>query len=65
MTPAEKTQEIMNKLSNECLIKDDKCKEAALIAVEQILELFYPIITQEQEKIFNYWYEVKTEIEKL
>jgi hypothetical protein len=65
MTPKEKATQLVDEFSNECLLTKEGGKVAALIAVYQILELYYPIMTNQDEKIFNYWYEVKNEIEKL
>jgi hypothetical protein len=73
MTPKEKAKELYNKCNPHCLTKsfygDDierqSTKQCALIAVDEILlaidwhEYEYP---NEQ---FEYWHEVKTEIENL
>lgn len=67
MTPKDKAQELFNKFKNELdwiekdytvdLYRD--IRKCALIAVDEIWSLL------ESSKQFNYWSEVKEEIEKL
>lgn len=40
-------------------------KESALIAVDEILEMDLPILEEDADTFYDYWEEVKQEIEKL
>ena len=59
MTPKEKAQDLVNKYSNECLLTKEGGKVAALIAVYEL------ILDAYNNYYYNYWQEVKQEIEKL
>ena len=69
MTPKEKAKELVDKFSNECLLTIDGGKVAALIAVDEIIKECYnwngSDNVQWETKRFDYWNEVKQEIEKL
>lgn len=62
MTPRGKAKELVNKFSNECLLTPDGGKVAALIAVDEIKKILYD---QDFMIRYDYWFEVKKEIEKL
>lgn len=74
MTPKEKAQELVDKFieftqdwdARDGYINDEfRAKECALIAVDEILEMDLPILEEEADKFYDYWEEVKQEIEKL
>ena len=69
MTPREKASELVDKFSNKCLLTTDGGKVAALIAVDEIIKECYnwngSDNVQWETKRFDYWNEVKQEIEKL
>jgi len=69
MTPREKASELVDKFSNKCLLTTDGGKVAALIAVDEIINECYnwngSDNVQWETKRFDYWNEVKQEIEKL
>ena len=69
MTPREKAKELIDKFSNECLLTISGGKVAALIAVDEIIKECYnwngSDNVQWETKRFDYWNEVKQEIEKL
>ena len=60
--PKEKASELVDKFSNECLLTTDGGKVAALIAVDEIKRILYD---QDSMIRYDYWFEVKKEIEKL
>ena len=62
MTPKEKAKELVDIFSNECLLTTDGGKAAALIAVDEIKRILY---SQDLMIRYEYWFEVKKEIEKL
>jgi len=62
MTPREKASELVDKFSNKCLLTTDGGKVAALIAVDEIKRILYD---QDSMIRYDYWFEVKKEIEKL
>lgn len=62
MTPKEKAKELVDKFSNECLLTTDGGKVAASIAVDEIKRILYD---QDLMIRYDYWFEVKQEIEKL
>jgi len=66
MTPKDKAIELVDKFSNEILLTINGGKVAALIAVDEILNI-YQIKNAAFEfyELRNYWQDVKTEIEKL
>jgi hypothetical protein len=62
MTPKEKAIEIYTKMYNEIYtsyVTDFVAKQCAIIAVDQILEIIY------SNYDWEYWLEVKKDIEKL
>ena len=61
-TPKEKAKELVDIFSNECLLTTDGGKAAALIAVDEIKKILY---SQDLMIRYDYWFEVKKEIEKL
>jgi len=67
--PKEKAKELVDIFSNECLLTTDGGKTAALIAVDEIIKECYnwngSDNVQWETKRFDYWNEVKQEIEKL
>lgn len=70
MTPKEKAFEIFWEYIYEVVAKPEKAKKCALIAVDEILEIcsldcLTNLNNHEFEAKFNYWNEVKQEIEKL
>ena len=60
--PTEKAKELVDKFSNECLLTTDGGKVAALIMVDGIKKILYD---QDSMIRYDYWFEVKQEIEKL
>ena len=60
--PKEKASELVDKFSNECLLTTDGGKVAALIAVDEIKRILYD---QDSMTRYDYWFEVKKEINKL
>ncbi len=69
MSAKDKAIELVEKFSNECLLTVTGGKVAALIAVEEIIEECYKWSgednsTWDRER-FNFWTEVKREIENL
>ena len=65
MTPKEKAKELVDKFSNECLLKTDGGKVAALIAVDEIKKILYKQNLMIRLIRYDYWVKVKKEIEKL
>ena len=62
MTPKEKAKELVDTYSYACLLTTDGGKVAALIAVDEIKKILY---NQDSMTQYDYWYEVKKEVEKL
>ena len=60
--PKEKAKELVDKFSNECLLTIGGGRVAALIAVDEIKRILYD---QDLMIRYDYWFEVKKEIEKL
>ena len=60
--PKEKAKELVDKFSNECLLTIGGGRVAALIAVDEIKRILYD---QDSMIRYDYWFEVKQEIEKL
>lgn len=74
MTPKEKAQDLVNKMLDKQEYSDVyqergiiswSAKQCALIAVDEILEMDLPILEEDADKFYDYWQEVKHEIEKL
>jgi hypothetical protein len=63
MTPKEKAAELIVNYQLKCKsLNYDEAKQCALIAVDEIKTLLYDADRMYQ---YDYWYEVKQEIEKL
>jgi len=67
MTPQEKAKQLVDKFSNECLLKTEGGKVAALIAVDELIKSvpYFDNMHFFDEGAGEYWVEVKQEIEKL
>ena len=67
MTPKEKAKELVDKMLYCYQGHIDKytSKQCALISVGEILEMDLPILEEDADKFYDYWEEVKHEIEKL
>ena len=66
MEPKDKAKELVDKFSNEILLTINGGKVAALIAVDEIIKQLVSIEKAPNNKsAFQYWEEVKQEIEKL
>jgi hypothetical protein len=64
MTPNEKAKKLVDKFYNEVKYME-RAKQCALIAVDEILESHYKLLFGVKTSIYEYWQEVKQEIEKL
>jgi hypothetical protein len=64
MTPKEKALEIIDKYSNTVFMDDYETKRCALIAINEIIDSF-TINNYSDANNYEYWKEVKTEIENL
>ena len=62
MTPKEKALELYKKFRNEypVLAANARAKQCALIAVDEIQSIYYRLTDE-----YNFWQQVKTEIENL
>jgi hypothetical protein len=68
MTPKEKAKELFDKyvdLSGIFVGDYESEKSMCLIAVDEILESHYKLLSGVNTTIYKYWIEVKQEIEKL
>jgi endonuclease III-like uncharacterized protein len=71
MTPKEKAKEIVEKFKNDLFkqrgvtIYTEDAILCALIAVDEIIESHYKLLSGVKTSIYKYWQEVKQEIEKL
>ena len=73
MTPKEKAKELIQKYlkMNDGLIEEfipipkEGAKQCALVAVDEILDSHYKLLSGVNTTIYKYWQEVKQEIEKL
>jgi hypothetical protein len=73
MTTKEKANELIKNMEFEIPYIHDPtepqanniAKQCALIAVDEILESHYFVLSGVKPSIYNYWQEVKQEIEKL
>lgn len=66
MKPKEKARELFDKYQiagSQWYV--DTTKNYALIAVDEILEMDLPILEEDADVFYDYWEEVKQEIEKL
>lgn len=61
MTPREKAKELVDTYSYACLLTTDGGKVAASIAVDEIKKILY---SQDLMIRYDYWFEVKQEIDK-
>ena len=64
MTPKEKAEDLLSKyyFQVQTLAKQKQC---ALIAVDEIMKIGWNLPHYDNQEGYNYWYLVKTEIEKL
>jgi hypothetical protein len=72
MTPKEKAEELFNKYATYVVMwagdvntTHQNCKQCALIAVDEILDVIGEYIIEPMIFDIEYWQEVKQEIEKL
>lgn len=74
MTPQEMAKKIFNKYEKKLMYdynnyhytyNFEHCKQCALIAVEEILESHYKLLSGVNQSVYDYWQEVKQEINKL
>ena len=68
MTPKEKAKELVEKYaiwSWTDVCDYEGAKQCALIAVDEILESHYKLLSGVNPSVYKYWQEVKQEIEKL
>ena len=66
MTPKEKAFSLYFKFIRDVIADDQKAKQCALIAVDEIIEEYGTYYKVEVDgKYVSYWQEVKQEIEKL
>lgn len=63
MTPKEKAEDLYGKMRID--LAPILAKQCALIAVDEILEMDLPILEEDADTFYDYWEEVKQEIEKL
>ncbi len=64
MSPKEKAEELFQKMKG-FRVKNSHSKKCALIAVEEIINSHYKLLGGVNTSIYNYWEEVKQELEKL
>ena len=67
MTAKKKAKELVEKYLNIefCLLTDNQAKQSVLICVDEILESHYKVLVGVMPKTYDYWQEVKQEINKL
>ena len=71
MTPKEKAKDLVQKYiefridGRPRIFGLPLSKQFALIAIDEILEMDIPILEEDADKFYDYWEEVKHEIEKL
>ena len=69
MTPKEKAVDLVIKMEHPfwrvSVFKSGASKALTLIAVDEILEMDLPILEEDADAFYDYWEEVKQEIEKL
>ena len=70
MTPKEKAEELFikfleNSSKNHYNMSYEQANQCALIAVDEILESHYKLLSGVNTTIYKYWIEVKQEIENL
>ena len=67
MKAKEKAFELILKIEKEIIdnrVYRGTIKKLALIAVDEILEMDLPILEEEADQFYEYWHEVKHEINK-
>ena len=63
---SKKAEKLNDDLGTDVLIYwNELAKQSALIAVDEILEMDLPILEEDADKFYDYWQEVKQEIEQL
>ena len=63
---SKKAEKLNDELGTDVLIYwNELAKQSALIAVDEILEMDLPILEEDADKFYDYWQEVKQEIEQL
>jgi putative IMPACT (imprinted ancient) family translation regulator len=70
MTPKEEAKELLEKMSYNNFDEHHNCshyvaKNCALIAVDEIISSHYKILSWVSSSFYDYWVEVKQEIERL
>jgi hypothetical protein len=65
MESKDKAKELINRFSNVALLDDYEAKQCAIIAVDEILNQCLDYRDIDLCRSYNYWQEVKREIEKL
>lgn len=75
MTPKEKAQELFSKYNRKGLhqisnvinriIRKEMIKQCALIAVDEILSSHYKVLSGVNTSVYEYWQEVKRELQML
>jgi hypothetical protein len=67
MTPKEKARELVYKFDDtmEFYTPQRFAKQCALIAVDEIIQVFWDTHNEDNLKIYSYYQQVKQEIEKL
>ena len=65
MTQQEKAKELVNKYLQIYDGRVPQAKQCALISVDEILQSHYVLLTGVKTSIYEYWQEVKQEIDKL
>ena len=64
MTPKEKAKVLIDRFTFNCRECDD-AKQCALICVDEILQSHYVVAVGIKSSLYNYWFDVKQEIELL
>lgn len=65
MTAKEKAKELILKFAFKGAQHEGEAKKFALIAVGEILEMDLPILEEDADKFYDYWEEVKHEINNI
>ena len=66
MTPKEKAIDLVEHfITTDFMESELKGKQCALICVDEILESHYKVLVGVMPKVYDYWQEVKEEINKL
>ncbi len=64
MTPKEKAKELVSKMRRDNEMPYQYAKQCAVISVDEIIKEHYPPFIMSDER-YNYWQEVKQEIQAL